>query len=339
MKKGFTLIELLAVIVVIAIITVVAVPIITGVINKTKINALKQSAEGLIDASRLYNAQYANESTVRFDISNNVITSEDTDKMLKYKGSIKGGTVIIDTKGRSVICVTDGNRSAYKNYSENVVSISNNETCSIPSGSSIVYLGNEATITELSNQELTQQLQQLQSEIATLKSKPSDATPIGTVISKMGASIPEGYLSCDGSYYDIDGTYSALAEYIKEEFGSYDYFKIGSEEVPSGKFKVPDLRGEFLRGTGNNGHSNQGNGASVGVHQDATEHVPLHSSSGVTYYVAESTDDYPSNEDSYTRLSRSQRRFSYGTATSGGNQASFITSRPTNTSVLYLIKY
>ncbi|MBP3766544.1 MAG: type II secretion system protein [Bacilli bacterium] len=171
MKRGFTLIELLASIVVIAIISLVSIPIITGVVNKTKLNALKVSAENLIDATRLYNAQYNNEETVRFDIANNKITSTDTDKLLKYKGSIKAGTVIVDTKGRSVICVTDGSRSAYKNYSENIVSVSNNKICNIPAGGSIVYLGNEATITELSNQELTQQLNLAQSKIAELETK------------------------------------------------------------------------------------------------------------------------------------------------------------------------
>ena len=35
-------------------------------------------------------------------------------------------------------------------------------------------------------------------------------------------------------------------------------------------FGIPDLRGEFLRGTGTNSHVNGGNGAGVGEHQDAT---------------------------------------------------------------------
>ena len=33
-------------------------------------------------------------------------------------------------------------------------------------------------------------------------------------------------------------------------------------------FKVPNLLGEFLRGTGTNSYTNQGSGANVGVHQD-----------------------------------------------------------------------
>ena len=162
MKKGFTLVEIIAVVVVLAIISLVSIPIITGIVNKVRVNALRVSAEGLIDASRLYNAQYQNDNTVRFDIANSKISSEDTDKLLKYKGEIKAGTVIIDSRGRSVICVTDGKRSAYKNYSENIVTVSNNKACNVPAGGSIVYLGNEATVTELSNQELTQQLQVLQ---------------------------------------------------------------------------------------------------------------------------------------------------------------------------------
>jgi len=49
-KKGFTLIELLAVIVILAIIALISVPLITGVIEKTKVGAAKSSAVGYIRA-------------------------------------------------------------------------------------------------------------------------------------------------------------------------------------------------------------------------------------------------------------------------------------------------
>ena len=341
MKRGFTLIELLASIVVIAIISLVSIPIITGVVNKTKLNALKVSAENLIDATRLYNAQYNNEETVRFDIANNKITSTDTDKLLKYKGSIKAGTVIVDTKGRSVICVTDGSRSAYKNYGENVVSVSNNKTCNIPAGGSIVYLGNEATITELSNQELTQKITELENKYAELKSKPASSIPVGTVISYTTSTVPEGYLECNGQ--EVSRTeYAALFEKIGTKYGSGD---------GSTTFNVPDLRGEFIRGAGTNSHANQGSGAAVGVHQDGTE-IPFvapwssNSSNSVLQfilranYVSPSVTNYDSRGSQGSAAS-SQRGLcsTSGRDTNGTSQPAAYTSRPTNTSLLFCIKY
>ena len=84
-NKGFTLIELLSVIVVIAIVTLIAFPVISGVVEKTKLKALEDSAYGLVEASNLYYAQYANENTVRFDKNED----ENTLKNLSYKGSIE----------------------------------------------------------------------------------------------------------------------------------------------------------------------------------------------------------------------------------------------------------
>ena len=89
--------------------------------------------------------------------------------------------------------------------------------------------------------------------------------PIGEIINFMGNSTPDYFLSCDGTVYNISD-YPYLAEHFKTEFGSYNYF--GGNGTTT--FAVPDLRGEFLRGTGTNGHSNEGSGADVGVHQAAT---------------------------------------------------------------------
>ena len=345
MKRGFTLIELLASIVVIAIISLVSIPIITGVVNKTKLNALKVSAENLIDATRLYNAQYNNEETVRFDIANNKITSSDTTNLLKYKGSIKAGTVIVDTKGRSVICVTDGSRSAYKNYSENVVSVSNNKTCNIPAGGSIVYLENEATITELSNQELTQKITELESkfgelkdeniklesEVNTLKTKPSDSTPVGTIISYSTSHVPDGYLECNGQAVSRT-EYAALFEKIGTLYGAGD---------GSTTFNVPNLRGEFLRGAGTNARSGQGSGSAVGVHQNATNHSFIyHGSTATDINFPNVGGGGPTNYDSLSGSSASKGRYISASNTYNGSfGGTYFTSRPTNTSVLFCIKY
>ena len=75
--------------------------------------------------------------------------------------------------------------------------------------------------------------------------------PTGTVLSYMGTTAPKGYLICDGTEYNISN-HTNLANFIKDQFGSYNYF--GGDGTTT--FKVPDLRGEFLRGSGTNSHSN-----------------------------------------------------------------------------------
>lgn len=76
-------------------------------------------------------------------------------------------------------------------------------------------------------------------------------TPIGTVISVMSNEAPDNYLVCDGTAYNIS-EYSDLANFFEDQFGSKNYF--GGNGTTT--FAIPDLRGEFLRGTGTNGHTN-----------------------------------------------------------------------------------
>lgn len=64
-KNGFTLIELLAVIVILAIITLIATPIILNIINSSRENAAKQSAELIINEVELaYSASYMSSNGV-----------------------------------------------------------------------------------------------------------------------------------------------------------------------------------------------------------------------------------------------------------------------------------
>lgn len=158
----------------------------------------------------------------------------------------------------------------------------------------------------------------------------SSVNPTGTIISYMGNNVPTGYLSCDGSTYNIS-KYPTLARQIETEFGAINYYGGDGETT----FAVPDLRGEFLRGTGANSHANQGSGASVGEHQDGTV----------------SSNAYGNKENMNLKITRSQQDaknvdsriestlnmlYVTGMNTTGGFT---YTSRPTNTSVLYCIKY
>lgn len=71
--------------------------------------------------------------------------------------------------------------------------------------------------------------------------------PVGTIISFAGSVAPAGgWLVCDGSLYSkTDETYKQLYNVIKET-----YNQVGDTE---NLFRVPDLRGRFIRGTGTDG--------------------------------------------------------------------------------------
>lgn len=53
-EKGFTLIELLAVIVILAVIAAIAIPLISGIINKSKSDSDVATARQIYDAAKLY---------------------------------------------------------------------------------------------------------------------------------------------------------------------------------------------------------------------------------------------------------------------------------------------
>ena len=156
-------------------------------------------------------------------------------------------------------------------------------------------------------------------------------TPIGTIISYMGNTAPKDYLICDGTEYEIV-KYKDLAEHIKTEFGSYNYFG-GNGTIT---FAVPDLRGEFLRGSGENSRDRQGSGANVGEHQNATEHIH--------YYTFNGGVQFPNNKQNQNQdtildiISHVDGNNDFGWR---GTETTptYFTSRPTNTSVLYCIKY
>ena len=153
MKKGFTLIELLAVIVILAIISLITIPQLAKVIDSARIDALKASVNGLNEAARIYNVQHNNDSTVRFDIKNNDITSKSGGK-LNYKGSIKQGVVIINPKGKTAICVTDLKNSAYRSFDDDEVKIVLNKVCSIDDSYDLVLNGLEKADYTFNNVEL-----------------------------------------------------------------------------------------------------------------------------------------------------------------------------------------
>lgn len=169
-------------------------------------------------------------------------------------------------------------------------------------------------------------------------------TPVGHIIPYMGNNAPKHYLICDGREYNIID-YPYLVQHFTNEFGSSNYF--GGDGTTT--FAVPDLRGEFLRGSGINSHTNQGSGSNVGVHQDATEHINFGvNTTDKSIWFDTSTPRSGTSQVSIGKTD-SDLKLTTGDNTKGlyaslatsstSTNYSHYTARPTNTSVLYCIKY
>lgn len=155
--------------------------------------------------------------------------------------------------------------------------------------------------------------------------------PVGSLIQTMSNSAPKHYLICDGSEYAI-GTYPELEAHFVKEFGAVNHFGGGN-----GKWKVPDLRGEFLRMTGTNSHINQGSGAGIGEHQDGTYIVGTYSNNGSStiYLIAgggawQTGGDYDNPQSEICEATVSARP--------AKSHMCAGRARPTNTSVNVAIK-
>ncbi len=174
-----------------------------------------------------------------------------------------------------------------------------------------------------------------------LSAAPAACTvPVGTVIAFMGTQPPVDYLACDGTVYAI-ADQPVLAEFITRQFGSVNHFGGDGETT----FAVPDLRGEFLRGTGVNSHANQGSGANVGAHQDGTAFPDYENVYSINRTVQVIRDERLASGGDKTQLdsfipttSKTDRLNVSSSWDAGENVYGRITARPTNTSVLYCIK-
>lgn len=189
------------------------------------------------------------------------------------------------------------------------------------------------------NKVITAKFAELEQKIA-LK----DCAPVGTIISFLGVNAPTGYLKCDGTTYNIS-QYQELANHFISNFGSANYF--GGNGTST--FAVPDLRGEFLRGTGT-ASRNTGSGENVGLHQDGTKLPSIGSmgnetdgwigvlagSGSINPTLVETRNDIDKKGGSSLGIflgNNSNRGADYK------NKSTWFVPRPTNTSVLYCIKY
>lgn len=161
--------------------------------------------------------------------------------------------------------------------------------------------------------------------------------PVGSLIQTMSNSAPKHYLICDGSEYAI-GTYPELEAHFVKEFGAVNHFG-----GANGKWKVPDLRGEFLRMAGVNSHINtitnlkEGNGADVGAHQEASVLPQSWTGTGANVVPIDYTEDMKKSADTLKPFSKVGTN-GWGTTNVYGGTAGAQTVRPTNTSVNVAIK-
>ena len=168
---------------------------------------------------------------------------------------------------------------------------------------------------------------------------PSGCIKLGKVEAFFSESAPAGYLICDGTVYN-KSDYPLLAAHLLS-LTTHSQYEVDGDNT---KFKVPDLRGEFLRGTGTNSHTNGGNGANVGVHQDGTFIPETIAAYNQIYYCRTSTD--ANVEARATNIDRqigsnSPQQYKYTGPTVQNSDAGVAryATRPTNTSVLFCIAY
>lgn len=207
--------------------------------------------------------------------------------------------------------------------------------------SSIMVATNDDSKITISMQDLNTLIENKVKE--QLNNSNTSSVPAGTVISYItGTSAPEGYLKCDGTVYNIS-EYQTLADSIKNGLGSYNYY--GGDGTTT--FAVPNLQGEFLRGTGANSNTTQGNGTSVGKHQDSTT-IPAYFQYEGNKVSFRYDDGALGPNSDYAIKNYDGLRNSIGivkginingTEGSSGMTGASYNVRPTNTSVLYCIKY
>lgn len=175
----------------------------------------------------------------------------------------------------------------------------------------------------------------------------SESSPVGEIIAFMGTVCPDHYVFCDGTEYPL-GTYPILERFFTKQFGSVNHFGGNGETT----FAVPDLRGEFLRGTGA-ANRNTGSGSSVGEHQRGTIIPGLwHEDTNKLYFGSSDSFDKEANDYLPQYIDRNyspldlggtvRKSMVFAIANTDHNYPEWTygyTTRPTNTSVMYCIKY
>lgn len=165
--------------------------------------------------------------------------------------------------------------------------------------------------------------------------------PIGTIISFMGLTAPEGYLACDGAEHSVS-SYPALAAFFEAQFGAKNHF--GGDGTTT--FAVPDMRNLFLRGY--HGEAEEQLSGEVGEKQEGTQ-IPFvfASRTSALGVIAEATEivkpfchDAQAGKQSGGYHNRGGDQYDISLLSQNGiyETHTHYTSRPVNMAVLYCIK-
>lgn len=155
--------------------------------------------------------------------------------------------------------------------------------------------------------------------------------PLGTILAFGGTTAPAGWMLCQGQALSRT-TYAKLFAIIGTAFGAGD---------GSTTFNIPDLRGEFLRGAGTNGHSGQGNGGSVGTHQDSTaiqNQIAEQNTHRLVIGFGSGNINMIKNSEGSTKEGLTGNAYMTNNQEITSIYTPFVGVRPTNTSVNYIIK-
>ena len=160
------------------------------------------------------------------------------------------------------------------------------------------------------------------------------AGPAGAIMAFAGTTAPSGWLKCEGQAVS-QTTYASLYAAIGTNWNT------GGEGA--GNFRLPDLRGMFVRGTGTNatGSSSGAVGPSVGTYAADTYLNHTHTDSGHThtYTAPNSPGAAPGGvgtgavQTITTGTATSTGTANIQTSTTGGTE-----TKPKNYGVLYIIK-
>lgn len=142
--------------------------------------------------------------------------------------------------------------------------------------------------------------------------------PAGAVMSFAMNSAPAGWLAADGTEYAKTGTYATLFAAISTTYGETN----GSGGVGTSHFRVPDLRGYFVRGSGTNSDGTAAGTFGAKQADEFKSHTHTVSARGSDAAANFAAGSFPANPQTLT------------TSATGGTE-----TRPKNIAMLYCIKF
>lgn len=159
---------------------------------------------------------------------------------------------------------------------------------------------------------------------------------VGSIIALAGSNVPTGYLECNGATLSRT-IYSDLFTSIGTTYGAGD---------GSTTFKIPDLRGEFIRGFDN------GRGIDTGrvLGSSQIDTYKSHTHTGTTLSAGAHTHTYaaPGITNDFDGGSGNAAEYAYTATTSSSgahthtltiDESGFNETRPRNIAMKYCIKY